>query len=125
MSFVPKPVNTALEIGSKARIPCRVKGPADTIIKWYRFSFQTSKYMDLPQGVIENDGLLYFRSVQSGHAGYYACVAHSSAGSLKAVISVDVISKCSEKNVFPSTGKINFILYVHKNVSESESFCKK
>ena len=87
LKFLPTPVNTKLELGSKAKIYCRAEGDIEPQVTWTRTDGQMSSH------VRDIEGILNFDGVQSGDIGNYTCVAESSQGKISATISVDVVGR--------------------------------
>ncbi|XP_064621209.1 inactive tyrosine-protein kinase 7-like isoform X2 [Lineus longissimus] len=91
LKFLPKPVNTKLELGSPAKIHCKAEadGKKQPAVKWYRHGTA-----GLPPHVEDQNGTLIFKSVEATDEGEYTCTAQSETqGTINATITVEVVVK--------------------------------
>uniref|UniRef100_A0A182JFE0 Tyrosine-protein kinase-like otk n=1 Tax=Anopheles atroparvus TaxID=41427 RepID=A0A182JFE0_ANOAO len=88
LRFTPKPPTTKnLELGSIAKIHCKVQGRPTPTVHWTAGLDRG----ELPESVEDVNGTLVFRNVSTEHRGNYACVATNSQGEIRATVAVNVV----------------------------------
>ncbi|KFB47498.1 hypothetical protein ZHAS_00015452 [Anopheles sinensis] len=88
LRFTPKPPTTKnLELGSVAKIHCKVQGRPTPTVHWTSGLDRG----ELPESIEDVNGTLVFRNVSAEHRGNYSCVATNSQGEIRATVSVNVV----------------------------------
>lgn len=88
LKFAPQPASKNLELGSTAKIHCKVQGTPTPLVAWTRHGAPLARDSS---SVLDVNGTLVFRNVSQSDKGNYSCEANNTQGSIVAAISVDVV----------------------------------
>uniref|UniRef100_A0A146LW09 Tyrosine-protein kinase-like otk n=3 Tax=Lygus hesperus TaxID=30085 RepID=A0A146LW09_LYGHE len=88
LKFVPRPINTNLELDTVRKVHCRAQGAAPPVIKWIKDDVEGEGF---PEHVSDINGTLHFNKVQSSDKGTYTCIASNYQGIINATIEIDVV----------------------------------
>lgn len=86
LRFVPQPTSKNVELGTVAKVHCKVQGTPTPTVRW------TKNGADIPAASAEDvNGTLVFRNASATDRGNYTCSATSTQGTITADIHIGVV----------------------------------
>ncbi|XP_014250092.1 inactive tyrosine-protein kinase 7-like [Cimex lectularius] len=89
LKFLPKPLNTNLELGTVRKVHCRAQGSVPPSVRWFKGIDNEDNF---PDHVSDINGTLYFNKVKLEDKGNYTCVAANTQGVINVTIEIDVVA---------------------------------
>lgn len=93
LRFVPQPTSKNIELGTLAKVHCKVQGTPTPTVSWYKNGkpLPDVDASGAPATIEDINGTLVFRNASAADRGNYTCEATSSQGRITADIHIGVV----------------------------------